>query len=148
MEMIVEHRGEVFGNARHPPRADRLDPRLFDGLEHAARLGIARHQLAMHFRVVAGELECDGVGMAAHDGCIAPRHLARRLRQPRLAGCETRPLRGECHFQFRRFCDRAQAGRDRALERLGRGLLRAGPEFDVRRRHRASPRAAITRAPR
>jgi hypothetical protein len=48
MEMIVEHRGEVFRHARHPARADRLDAGLLDRLEHAARLRISRHQLAVH----------------------------------------------------------------------------------------------------
>ena len=51
----------------HAPRADRLDARLLDRLEHRARLLPAGHQLAMHGRIVAGELERDGVGMAAHD---------------------------------------------------------------------------------
>src|SRR5206468_1254628 len=44
----------------------------------------------------------------------------------------------EADFQLRLFRDRAQAGGDRALERLGRRLLRSGAEFDVRRRHRLS----------
>ncbi len=129
MEMIVEHRGEIFGNARHPPRAERLDPRLLDGFEHAARLRISRHQLAVHFRIVAGEFQRDRIGVAAHDRGIAPGHLARRLRQPRLARRQARPLGGERHFELRLFRDRAQAGRHRALERLGRRFLRSGAEF-------------------
>ena len=110
MKMIVEHRGEVLGDAGHPARAERLDPRLFDRLEHAARLRIARHQLAMHFRIVAGEFQRDGIGVAAHDGGIAPRHLARRLRQPRLAGRKAGAFGGEGHFELRRF-SRSRAGR-------------------------------------
>ena len=136
MEMIVEHRGEIFRNPRHPPRAERLDPRLLDRFEHAARLRISRHQLAVHFRIVAGELQRDRIGVAAHDGGIAPGHLARRLRQPRLARRQAGALGGERHFKLRRFRDRAQAGRHRALERLGRRFLRSGAEFGVRRRHR------------
>ena len=72
VEMIVEHRGEVLRNARHPPRAERLDTGLLDRLEHAARLRIAGHQLAVHLRIVAGELQRDRIGMAAHDGSVTP----------------------------------------------------------------------------
>ncbi len=133
MEMIVEHRGEILRNARHPPRADRLDPRLLDRLEHAARLRIARHQLAMHLGIVTGELERDRVRVSAHDRRIAPRHLARRLRQPRLARREPRPFGGERDFELGRARDGAQAGGDRALERLGRRFLGAGAEFAVGR---------------
>jgi len=37
MKMIVEHRGEVLGNARHPPRTERFDTGLLDRFENAAR---------------------------------------------------------------------------------------------------------------
>ena len=131
VKMIVEHGGEVFCDAGHAARPERLDAGLFDGFEHAARLRIARHQLAMHFRIVAGEFQRDGIGVAAHDGGIAPRHLARGLRQPRLAGREPGTFGGEGHFQLRRFRDRAQARRHRALERLGRRLPGAGAEFGI-----------------
>ena len=116
----------IFGDARHAARADRLDARLLDRLEHAARLRVARHQLAMHFRIVAGEFQRDRIGVAAHDRGIAPRHLARRLRQPRLARRQAGALGGERHFQLRLARDRAQAAGDRALERLGRGFLWPG----------------------
>jgi len=69
-----------FCDARHPPRADRLDPRLLHRLEHAPRLRISRHQLAVHFRIVAGQFQRDRIGVAAHDRRIALGHLARRLR--------------------------------------------------------------------
>lgn len=131
MEMVIEHRGEVFRNARHAARADRLDPRLLHRLEHAARLRIARHQLAMQFGVVTGDLQRDGVGMAAHHRRIPLGHLARRLGQPRLAGREPRALSGEADVELRRLGDRLQAGRHRTLERLGWGFLVAGPEFAV-----------------
>ncbi len=135
MEMIVEHRGQVLCNARHPARADRLDARLLHRLEYAARLRISRYQLAVHLGIVTGELERDRVGMAAHDGRIAFGHLAGRLRQPRLARRETRTLGRKRHFQLRRPCDRTQARGYRALERLGRGFLGSGTEFGVGCRH-------------
>ena len=120
MEMIVEHRREVLGNARHASCADRLDPRLLDRLEHAACLRIAGHQLAMHLGIVTGELQRNRIRMATDHGGIALGHFSRRLRQPRLAGRKPGPLCGEGHVQFGRLRDRLEAGSDRALERLGR----------------------------
>ena len=38
MEAVVEHGGEILRHARHAARADRLDARLLDRLEHRARL--------------------------------------------------------------------------------------------------------------
>ncbi len=136
MKMVVEHRGQIFGDPRHPPRAKRLDPRLLDRFEHAARLRISRHQLAVHFRIMAGEFQRDRIGVAPHDGRIAPGHLARRLRQPCLARRQARSLGRERHFEVRRFRDRAQTARHRALEGLGRRFLRSGAELGIRRRHR------------
>ncbi len=130
MEVIVEHRGEVFRNPRHAARADRLDAGLLDRLEHAARLRIAGHQLAVQLRIVTGELERDGIGVAAHDGGIALGHLARGLGQPRLAGRKARPLGREADLELGRLRDRLEAGRHRALERLGRSFLGVA-EFGV-----------------
>ena len=109
MEMIVEHRVQVFRNARHATRADRLDPGLLDRLEHAARLRIARHQFAMHLWIVTGKFQRDRIGVAAHDRGVTLRHFARRLRQPRLARRKARTLGGEGHFQLRRLRNRPQA---------------------------------------
>ncbi|MGY4431733.1 hypothetical protein ACVWWO_004210 [Bradyrhizobium sp. F1.13.1] len=130
MEMVVEHRGEVFRNARHAPRADRLDPGLLHRLEHAARLRIAGHQLAMQLRIVTGELERDRVGMAAHDRCVTPGHLSRGFGQPRLARREPGTLGGEADVELGRLGNRLQAGGHRALERLGRSFLGVA-EFGV-----------------
>ena len=146
MEMIVEHRGEIFGDPGHPPRTQRFDAGLLDRFEHAARLRIARHQLAVHFRIVTGKFQRDRIGMTPHDRSVALGHLARRLRQPRLARRETGALGGEGYFQLRLFRDRAQAGRHRALERLGRRFLRSGAEFLVGRRH-FSPIAPVASSP-
>ena len=38
MELVVQHRVKIVGDALHPARPDRLDPRLLDGLEHRPRL--------------------------------------------------------------------------------------------------------------
>ena len=116
----------------HPPRADGLDPGLLHRLEHAARLRIARHQLAMQFRIVTGELERDRVGVAAHDRGIRTAKLSRRLGQARLAADDSGAFRGEGDFELRLAGDRAQASRDRALERLGRRVFRRISGLDVR----------------
>jgi len=57
--MVFQHGAEILGDAGHAARADRLDTRLLDGFEHAARLRIAGHQLAMHLRIVTGEFQRD-----------------------------------------------------------------------------------------
>ncbi len=126
MEAVVDHGGEVLGDARHAARADRLDAGLLDRVEHRARLLAAGHELAMHIGVVTGELERDRVGMPAHDRGFAGAELARRLRQSRLAADDARALRRERDFQLRLARDGAQAAGDRALERLGRGFLEVG----------------------
>ena len=92
MELVVEHRGEILRDALHAPRADRLDARLLDRLEHRARLLAARHLPAMHRRIVAGELQRDRIGVAAHDRGVRCVELARRLGQPRLAARDAGPL--------------------------------------------------------
>ena len=72
MEAVVEHGGEILRDAGHAARADRLDARLLDRLEHRARLLAAGHELAVHGRIVTGELERDRIGMAAHDRGLRP----------------------------------------------------------------------------
>jgi hypothetical protein len=124
MKSIVEHGREVLGNAGHAAGADRLDAGLLDCLEYGARLLPARHELAMHHGVVAGELECDRVGVSADDCRIRAAELAWRLGQPRLAGHDAWTLRGKSNFELGLAGDRAQASRDRALKRFGRGVFR------------------------
>ena len=85
MEMIVEHRGEVLRNARHPPRADRFDAGLLDRLEHAARLRIARHQLAVHLWIVTGEFQRDRI-----------RHGRARSRHRAWSSCAPAPAAAPC----------------------------------------------------
>ena len=64
---VLEHRGEIVGDARHAPRADRLDARLLDRVEHRARLLAFRRKRAVHAAIVAGEPQRHRIGMAAHD---------------------------------------------------------------------------------
>ena len=131
VEAVVEHGGEISCDAAHAARADRLDAGLLDRLEHGARLLAAGRELAMHGRIVTGEPQRHRIGVAAHDRGLALGEPARRLRQPRLAAGQARPLGGERHFEIALAGDRAQADADRALERLGRRVLGRGFGFDV-----------------
>ena len=131
VEFLVQHGGDILGDAVHAPRADRLDARLLDRLEHRAALLAGRLQTAMHRRIMAGDAQRDGVGMAAHDRGLALAELARRLRQPDLAAHHAGALGSERDFEIGLARDRAQAAGDRALERLGRRVLRRRFAFDV-----------------
>ncbi len=123
MEAVIEHRAEVLRHALHAARANRLDPRLLDCLEHGAGLLAARHLPPMHRRVMAGELQRDRIRMPAHDRCVLHIELARRLGQPRLAAGHAGTLRRVGNFEIGLARDRPHAARDRALERLGWGFL-------------------------
>ena len=120
VEAVIEHGRKILGNARHAAGANRLDTGLLDRLEHGPRLLAARHKLSMHQRIVAGELERDRIGVAAHDRGIRSAELSRRLGQARLSGHDPRAFSGECHAEVRLASDGAQAPRDRTFERLRR----------------------------
>ena len=115
----------------HAARADRLDARLLDRLEHRARLLAARQQPAMHAGSWQASSQRDRVGMAAHDRGLVRVELARRLGQPRLAARQAGPLGGEGDFELRLARDGAHAAGDRALERLGRRFLGRRLGLDV-----------------
>ena len=132
VEAIIEHGGEILGDAAHAARTDGLDAGLFDRFEHGAGLGAAGHQLAMHRGVVTGEPQRDGIGVTAHDGRFAFVQPSRRLRQSRLVGGDARPFGGERNFEVALAGDRAHADADRAFERLGRRLLGGALRLDVR----------------
>ena len=133
MELVVEHGGEVLGNALHAARPDRFDAGLLDRLEHRAGLLAAGQQAAMNGIVVTRHPQRDRICMAAHDCGIGGRELARRLRQPRLAAGSAGPLRRERDLEIGPVRNRAQAPGHRPLERLGRGFARRTLDFDVRR---------------
>ncbi len=123
MKTIVQHSGQVVGDPGHAPGADRFDPRLLHRVEHRARLLAAGHQLAMHPGIVTGELEGDRVGVAAHDGGVGGRELARRLGQARLAADHAGPLGRKADLEVGLARDRPQAAGNRPLERINRALL-------------------------
>ena len=131
VETVVEHGRKVLRHAGHAAGADRFDAGLLDRLEHGTRLLPARHQLAMHHRIVAGELERNGIGMTAHDRGVPSRELARRLGQPRLAADDAGALGGERDLELRLPRDGSHATGHRSLERLGRALLGEALAFDV-----------------
>jgi hypothetical protein len=53
MKAIIEHSREIFATPAMLSRSDRLDARLFDRVEHRARLLSARNKTPMHGRIVA-----------------------------------------------------------------------------------------------
>jgi len=131
METVIEHRRKVLGDARHAACPNGLDAGLLDRVEYGPRLLPARHELAMHHRVVTGELERDGVGMATHDRGVRAGELSRRLRQARLAADDAGALGREGDFELGFARDRAQTSGDRALERLGRRFFAGRFWFDI-----------------
>ena len=120
---VLQHGREVAGDARHPPRPDRLDPRLFDGVEHGAGGPALGREAAVDGGVVTGEAQGHRVGVPADHGDIVRVELARRLGQARLAAHQRRPVGGEGDLEVAVLRDRAHAGGDRALERLSRRAL-------------------------
>ena len=132
MKAVVEHGGEILGDAAHAARADRLDTGLFDRLEHRARLLAAGREFAMHGRIVTGEPQRNRIGMAAHDRGLAFVQPPRRLRQARLAAGKPGPLRGEADLEIALAGNGAQTDADRALERLGRRFLGGALRLDIR----------------
>src|SRR5579883_137573 len=132
MELIVEHRCKIFGDALHASRPDRLDPGLFDRFENGAPLLACWQQAAVDRVVMTRHPQCDCIRMTAYDRSVAGRQLARRLRQARLARSDAGPLGRERNLKLRPPRDRSQAPGHGALERLIRGLLGQVLGFDVR----------------
>ena len=97
---LVEHGAEVLRDTGHTASADGLHTRLLDRLEHRPRLLPDRLQAAVYGGIVAGELERDGIGVAAHDRGLAFAELARRLRQPNLVARDARTFGGEGDLQL------------------------------------------------
>ena len=123
MVAIVEHRGDVGGDARHAARADGLDPRLLDRIEDRARRLPFGRELAMNGIVVTGEPKGHGIGVAAQDRHILQRQPPRRLGQADLVAHEGGTIRRECHLEVGLARQRLDAAGDRALQRLGRRFL-------------------------
>ena len=114
----------LLGDALHAPRADRLDARLLDRLEHraapAGRPAAGGGAPTASWQATRSAIE------SAWPRTIAAScggELARRLGQPRLAADHAGALGRVGHFEVGLARDRAQAARDRALERLGRRFL-------------------------
>ena len=152
MKAVVEHGGQIGGDALHAPRADRLDARLLDRVEQRARRLVLRGEPAMHRFVMAGEPQRHGIGEAAQDRRLARARPARRLGQARLGALGAASQRGlvggESDFEFRVARHRARAGGDGPLERLiGRlrlaGRLAIGGRFYVEGRHEGFRLAAL-----
>src|SRR5450759_1252945 len=59
-----------------------------------------RRWAAMHRLIVAGNSQCNSIGMAAQDRRLALTELARRLRQPHFPTYQAGTLGGERHFEI------------------------------------------------
>ena len=143
---VVEHGGEVRGDALHAAGADGFHPRLLDRVEQRARGGVLRRVALVDRLVVTGEAQGHGISEAAQDRRLARIGLARRLRQPRLGAVRARDQRRlvgrEVDLEIRTLRHGARGRGERPLERLVRRLgLRAGLTIgglDVDGRHDAS----------
>ncbi len=127
LKAVVEHRIEIARDALHPARPDRLDARLFDGIENRARGWRLRGQPPVHINIVAGEPQRHRIGMAAQDRgfprvelCAdgsGSRALALARSKPGSAARPRKRLRPAAFLRVARM----HAG-DRPFERLVRGL--------------------------
>ena len=99
--LLVQRRRQVLGHAGHGPRADRLDPRQLDGVEHGTRrVALGRHT-RIHLGVVVAQLEGDRIRLAAHLGDLLARQLARQHGQPRFASGDAVLARREDGVELR-----------------------------------------------
>ena len=141
MKLVLEHGGEIAGDAMHAPGADCLDTRLLDRIEDGAGLLAAGNEPAVHGGVMTGYFERDRVGMPAHDCRLFRAQPARRLRQARLGAHETGTFGGEGDLEPGMTGDGAQAAGHGALEGLVRRFLgrRLGLDVGGCRHERAKP---------
>jgi hypothetical protein len=131
MKALVEHCGEILGNAIHAPRTDRLDARLLNRLENSTRLLACRLQAPMQRRVVAGKPQRNGIGVAADDCGFSLAELAGRLRQTDFPAHQAGPLGRERYLEVRLAREGTNTAGHRALERLGRRFLRSRLALDI-----------------
>ena len=112
---VVEHRGQVRGDALHAARADRLDARLLDRVEQRARRRALRRVAAVDRVAVTGEAQGKRVREAADDRRLAWIGLARRLGQARLdalrSGDERRLVGRVSDLELGMARERPRAGR-------------------------------------
>lgn len=120
---------EIVGDPVIARRADRIDPRLFDRIEHRARHRIARCRAGMERGVVVAHLEREAVGQPA---CL--RHLVRRQRAgghrhlDMLAGGDRR-VGGEAQLHLRFLGNRARRAAQDVAKPVEWGFLCHGDCF-------------------
>ncbi len=109
---------QIVGDAGHALCADRLDPRLLDGLEHRAGIGSRRRQARMQLAVMTRRLESECVRMAADDCQLFRRHARRQVRHPQGIAVAARLVGGEADLDRRVASDRARGSADGAAQRF------------------------------
>jgi len=116
---VLQHRADIVGDAGHGARADRLDARLLQGVEHGTRLLALRRQPGMDAHVVAGAPERQGIADAAGDRHVVLRGLLRQFGQAGAAAGQRRLVLGEADLQLLVAGDGAHGDRQRTLEAVG-----------------------------
>jgi hypothetical protein len=121
---ILQHGRDVGGDAGHAPRTDRFHARLLDRIEHGAGGLTVRGEPPVKIRVVTGEAQSHGIGIAAQDRHILRGQPTGRLRQARLLlAHEHRTVRREGNLEIGFAGDRLHGAGDGALQRLRRRFL-------------------------
>ena len=123
---VLEHGGEVARHAAHAARAERLDPRLLDGVEDGAgvlALGRWARWTDGSWQARRSAIESPMPRVMATSRAVSLRGgSGRRALWPD----EQRPVGGEADLEVGLAGNRAHAAGDRPLERLGRGFLALG----------------------
>ena len=124
MIAVLQHGRDVGGDAGHAPGADGFDARLLDRVEHGAGRLALGGELAVKRRIVAGEPQRHGIGIAAQDRHVLRGQPPRRLRQAGLVlAHERRTVGGEGDLEIGLAGDRLHGAGDGALQRLRRRFL-------------------------
>ena len=122
MILVVEHGGDVGGDALHAPRPNRFDARLLDRIEECSRGRILRLVALVDRLIVAGEPQRHRVGEPAQNCRLAQVGFSGRLGKPRAsafgAGNQRGLIGGEADFEVRAPRHGASRAAERALKRL------------------------------
>ncbi len=135
---LFEMRGEIGSDAGHALRAQRLDPRLLDALEHLARLVGRGAALGMHRVVVIAQPQRRGVGGAAQLRRLFLPQLAAGQRQAHARAADRRQLGAVDDVDVLALGDRPHRGGSRALEDLDGGFGFGHSDARIRIRYQTS----------
>ena len=72
---------EIVAHPAHRPRAERLDPRGFERIEYAARIGVRRSNPGMELGIMVAEAKRERIRGAARFGDQAAPRVRARARE-------------------------------------------------------------------